>query len=253
MARVGADNTYLYNTSPVVTGLPVTMACWFKVPNLTTNFALMTLGGRTSNVRLTLQAAGAAPGDVVRVQSVDTTNTKRQAVSSTGFSVGVWHHATAVFASTTSRAAYIDGGNKGTNAASSSVSSFDALDVMVERQTGTPQGTAVDVEVAEVAVWNVALSDEEVAILALGYSPLFVQPLALKNYFPMFGRRGSAEGEEDWCGNNNLTDQLTPGLADHPRIIYPGRGQRVFAPIAVVPPSFRGAWVPRASQFIGGR
>jgi hypothetical protein len=253
VARVGAVGVYLYNNSPVVTELPVTMACWFKAPNITTSFALMTLGGRTSQVRLVLQAVGTAAGDPVRCQSVDAAGTKRSAVTSTGFSTGTWHHAAGVFTSTTSRAAYIDGGSKGTSALSSTVSSFDALEVMRELANGTAQLQATDVEFAEAAVWDAALSDEEIATLALGYSPLFVRPQSLKNYYPLFGRQGATEGEEDWSGNNALLDAGGAPLAAHPRIIYPGRGQRVFAYPAAVAASFRAAWVPRQAQFIGAR
>jgi hypothetical protein len=105
---------------------------------------------------------------------------------------------------------------------------------------------------AEAAIWDVELTAAEVATLYSGYSPLMVRPSKLQSYWPLHGRLGANANEEDWCGGRVLNNVAGSAVSGHPRIIYPGRGQRVFAPAAAAP-SFRAAWVPRASQFIGGR
>lgn len=238
MSRTGAAGAYLYNDSAVVTDVPVTLSCWFKAPNVTGNFALMTLGGRTSFERVMIQASGGISGDPIRAQVSTSTNTIRRAVSASGFSANTWHHAAGVFESVTTRSAFIDGGNKGTYVLSTIAGSFDATDVLWERGNGTAQTYAAGALIAECAVWNVALSDDEIAILGAGYSPMFVRPQALKNYFPCFGRRGATEGEEDWIGNNGLLDVSNPVVSDdRPRIIYPTRAGRIVAPAIVNAPS----------------
>lgn len=62
------------------------------------------------------------------------------------------------------------------------------------------------------------------------HSPLMVRPGNLVSYWPLHGRAGAAGGEENWAGDGALAQAGSPGLADHPRIIYPRR--RIWTPKA---------------------
>ena len=76
-----------------------------------------------------------------------------------------------------------------------------------------------DGAIAELAAWNVALTDPEISILAKGFSPLFVRPQNLISYRP-FISLGS--DQIDRVATNALTKAGTPTtFASHPRIIYP--------------------------------
>lgn len=68
--------------------------------------------------------------------------------------------------------------------------------------------------IAEVAIWNAALTDAEIAALAKGTSPLQVHPANLKGYYPLWGV--GATGDPDLSGNaGHLTETGTVGVVDH--------------------------------------
>ena len=83
--------------------------------------------------------------------------------------------------------------------------------------------------IAEVAFWSTALSDAEVAILAKGYSPLFVQPQNLFFYAPLI--RDLIDYIEAQSFSNYIN---APDISVHPSIIYPTSKQiRRFGSAAV--------------------
>lgn len=67
-------------------------------------------------------------------------------------------------------------------------------------RVGTDQNLAspsFDGAVAEVCVWNVALTDAEILALARGANPFLVRPAGIGGYFPLWGANGAAAGEPD--------------------------------------------------------
>lgn len=206
----GSDD-YLSNGAAVATAVPITMACWFNSDSATAAQVLMCLGA--SDNRFTLAAMGSVAGDPVRVTSV-TGGTAVTADTTTGYTAGTWHHGCAVFASTTSRTAYIDGGSSASNTDLNVPLLVDKTHLGVNNLiTGDTDG-----RIAEAAIWDVALTAAEVATLAKGYSPLFVRPSSLLAYWPLIGNQSP---EIDWVGGFDLTITGTVDKAAHPRIIYP--------------------------------
>ncbi|MHA2079407.1 MAG: LamG-like jellyroll fold domain-containing protein, partial [Candidatus Thorarchaeota archaeon] len=163
-----ASNEYLYLNKPIITAEPFTMACWFNIADNTNYHALMGLatesGGGREWESFMLLAQGAVAGDPVRCWAYGTTDTGGPADTTTGYSVNTWHHACGVWTSDTSRAAFIDGGSKGTD-------STDVGDVIAENTCIGAiyqyQGSLVvdgptDGRIANACIWNRALSDAEV-------------------------------------------------------------------------------------------
>jgi len=228
---------YHVTSSTPVTQSPLTMACWFNSDSATATQVLCSVAHSTSTglVYFTLEAAGAIAGDPIRHRSRN--GPTGTVDSTTGYTAGQWHHACAVVASTTSRAAYIDGGSKGTN--STSVSSSSALDRIglgcLAIQTAT---TLTNGRIAEVGIWNVALTDDQVLSLARGYSPLCVQPQGLVFYAPL------VRNVQDVRGGLTLTATGSPTVADHCRIIYPHN--------RIVVPKITAAAGGRPARVIGG-
>lgn len=71
-------------------------------------------------------------------------------------------------------------------------------------------------KLAECAVWDVILSDEEMLALGLGASPLLVRPASLQMYVPLVGV------PMDLTGNAGSWTVTTPvDAASHPRILRP--------------------------------
>lgn len=199
-----------------VTGVPLTMACWFN-SNVATA-APISVRDSTGNERF--QLVTGAVGHVLQAQSIHG-GTAVTAQSTGIWDQGVWTHGCAVFDSSTSRACYINGGNKGTNTTSSTPTSINRIRLAVSYNGA----------IAEVAIWNIALTDADVASLATGFSPLLIRPESLAFYAPLIGRYSP---EIDLVGGINLTLTST-SVADHVRVFYPKRPRNnSFAGAAVV-------------------
>jgi hypothetical protein len=156
------------------------MACWARADSGSTQ-AIMSLSTNGGTARYTLAAAGSVGGDPLQAGTTNSGGTGANAVTSSGFS-SAWFHGAAVFASTTSRAAYINGGSKGTDATNIT---GGADRILIGARISTTVGAFLLGECAEVGVWNIALSDDDVASLATGMSPLLVRPEGLVFYAPL--------------------------------------------------------------------
>jgi hypothetical protein len=132
------------------------------------------------------------------------------ASTTTGPAINTWHHVCSVFESNASRSAYIDGGSKGINTTSRSLSAFDRVSMGARGITGGAT-TFFPGYIAEFAAWNIALTDDDVASLAKGFSPRLVRPQSLVFYAPLI------RNVQDLRGVVALTTTGTT-VADHPRI-----------------------------------
>ena len=243
MARLfdNASSEYLSYAGAVITGMPITIACWFNTDTNTNQVLFNLYLSSVDEFDFRLQS-----GQIIRTRLRVTTNA--DADSTTTFSLDTWHHACGVFASTTSRSAYLDGGNKGTNTTS--------------KTPGTPVNTAIGSRqslagqymsgsIAEMGVWNIALSDAEVAILAAGYAPPFVRPQNLVAYWPLI-----RDEDQDRVGGYDMTPQNTPSISTHPPIIYPATPFLVLpesaAPVGITGPLVGGKLV-KSGPLIKGR
>ena len=216
MARLFDDGAseYCYRDGAPATAAPLTMACWFYSDDITILQIPMYLGDKDQdNVHFfELQLAGNVAGDPVRASASDAGNST--AASSAGYSANTWHHACAVFAAADSRSAYIDGGNKGSNAVARTPAGIDR--VAIGARADSAPGSYMSGRVAEPAIWNVALTDTEVASLAAGYSPLFIRPQNLVAYWSLI-----RDEDQDRVGGYDLTAVNAPSIASHVPIRYP--------------------------------
>lgn len=180
MARrfVLASSQYLEYSGAVVTATPLTMACWLRTNNTTDTQALLCLGN-----------TGAASYFMMGVEPtrsfalLSQTGISSQAVSTVAPAAGCWQHVTAVFASSTSRAAYVNGRGKGTNTTSLTPSGMNVTNV--GRYRFSSAGYYTDGVVADAAIWNAALTDAEVLLLAQGVLPPQIRPQSLAAYWPL--------------------------------------------------------------------
>jgi hypothetical protein len=187
MARVfnGSSDYLEYGSGAVVTGTPLTMACWVRMAVATGINTLMNLAVTSNNTNhFKLMAEGGTVGDPIGFRC-RAGGTEVRADSTTGYAVGTWHHACGVAVSATDRRVFIDGGSKGTETTSTTPSGLNVTRVGVgggSSLTNYCNGT-----IAEAAVWNAALSDEEIAILAKGLSPRRMRPASIVAYWPLWG------------------------------------------------------------------
>lgn len=190
MARLfnDASSEYLEYSSAVLTAVPITMAAWFRSDDAVATQSLVSISrNATTEERFQLRANGSPAGDPVQALATANNNaTVGTASTSTGYSVNTWHHAAGVFTSSTSRAAFIDGGSKGTNTTNVTPGTLNTTSLGAY---AIPAGRSqyMSGRIAEAAIWNAALSDDEIAVLARGVSPLYVRPSALAAYWPLWG------------------------------------------------------------------
>lgn len=231
MARAfnDASGHSLDNGAAVLTAVPITMACWFQTDDLTIVQELMSLTdvAASGNRSFELIIAGTIAGDPLRARC----NGGTGASSTAGPSANTWAHACAVFSANNARACYLNGGNKGTEATTVTPTGINRT--ALGRKNDATADLNLSGLLAEAAIWNVALTDTEVAILALGTSPLLVRPDALAAYWPLIGR---ASPEIDRVGDFPLT-VTGATAADHCRIIRARSGVRTGMPGAGAPPA----------------
>lgn len=214
-----ASTEYLEVNSPPATAAPFSMACWFRSDSVALTQGLMSICDKdAANHIWGLRAAGATGGDPVQLSAL-AGGAAASASTSSGYSANTWHHACGVETSSTSRAAFIDGGSKGTDTTSRSPAGADRISIAREGLS-TPQ-LYLSGDVAEAAVWNVALTDAEVASLGQGFSPLFIRPQSLVFYLPMISLVAGGT-QRDWIGARGMVENNTPATSAHPpKIIYP--------------------------------
>lgn len=239
----------LVAASAAVTAYPITMSCWLNTNSVTSNqVAMAVAAAATDNARfeLRLNSSGQA-----QARAVDSTGTSA-GISSAALSASTWYHAGAVFVGDANRTVYLNGtGTSHTTSRTVDPSSFTTMTVGCVTTLAGSFGSYFSGDIAEPAIWSVALTADEISLLASGYSPLFVRPQSLVFYAPLFGRAGASGDEEDWSNGRTLVQTSSPAVADHPRIIYPRR--RIITPVgAAAPTTFIPSWARQNSRVIGG-
>mgnify|MGYP001606118903 CR=1 FL=1 len=154
----------------IVTEAPFTMMCWFMALDVTSAFVLMWLGDKDAAADFfTLSAAGHVAGDPVRATARNG-GTSFAAATTTGYTANVWYHAAGAWASSASRAAYINGGSKGTETTNVVPAGVDRF-----RIGGNGDSSPDDYfngRLAACKMWRAALTQEEVQMEMRQYLPV---------------------------------------------------------------------------------
>lgn len=189
-----ASSQYLSIASAVLTVEPITMACWFfsydgapaddqyliDIHNSASTrfincFSLIVSGFTATQFGIIALKAG-DPGS----GQADT-----NAASGRTWKTFKWHHACGVFASTTDRRAFLDGGDKATDATSVAAPSGLNSTAMGRANHSAPDAYMFG-RIADAAIWNAALEDEEISLLAsLRARPYQIRPESLQLYTPL--------------------------------------------------------------------
>jgi Concanavalin A-like lectin/glucanases superfamily len=172
-----------------ITGTALTVACWVR-PDSTLNYDWwVSKEDGIANIQYALagvgEIGGASTGTAqFRIGSPSVINA---VATATSLGTGVWKHLAGVKNGSGAGALkiYLNGVQDGSVA-----------DTLVIGHLGTPLrfGTRgnddivqADGRLAEVGIWDAALSVAEILALAKGTSPGQVRPLSLKGYWPLFG------------------------------------------------------------------
>jgi hypothetical protein len=217
MAReLDGTTGFLSRSSAIVSGVPATLAGWVYLNSLAAEIYVIGLGNSSgadgSMMNVYVRTTGA-----VRANAQNSAFTGTSATTTATISTGSWHHVCAVFTSATSRAVFLDGANKATNATSVTIGALDRSFIGGGMEAGF-QIISPSCRVAEVGIWNVALTDAEVACLGAGMSPKFIRRPSLVEYVPIYGNDSPELGVK---GNPYTVNGTIPKVDDHPRIFTP--------------------------------
>jgi hypothetical protein len=219
MARVFNNAGILSRTTnpPVTnTNTTVTLAGWF-IPTTSTSQGVLFQAGDTVNSnfwRLIFDASiNTAAGHVQQAGVGESFG-----VGAT-LTVGVWHHLCLVVTSATVRHVFYNGGSKTAgNGVSYQPATVTHTAVGGIWSGGNPT-VFCDATLADLACWDVVLTDEEVAALGRGVSPALIRPADLVAFWPLDS--GSGDGYLQNRVRDGASYALTltataPAAAPHP-------------------------------------
>lgn len=228
-----------YDTGTIINAYPFTMSAWSR-PDAAVAGELLGIGDKDASIaNVNLLHLDTGAGDIFH-HTYGSGNAF--AITTNTSSLNVWSHivGTVVDSGATRDLISIlngDTANKGTD--SGTPGTFTGNDsIWVGRALDTTPSAPYSGYIAEVAIWNVELNADELAALALGYSPLLIRPGSLIFYAPL---------------HNNTIDLLNPGRTVttggsptaspgvHPPMIYPAHVQvPVATPAGLTLPIFSG-------------
>jgi len=211
---VGANASRLDSLTIPVTVGPYTIAVWVRIISLTAVARVWTLwnsnsGNEQSSLFIAPNAANQSVTHFNYANAVDT-----YVYTTTAPTAGVWAHICVVVDNVNDRFIYLNGGSKGTYGSVAAPVGLNRLTL------GTNSGGSqpFDGDIAEVSIWNLALLDAEVAMLALAPSALLVRPANLVAHWPLIGY---ASPEIDLIGRRDLTITTPAAPSPHPRLFMP--------------------------------
>ncbi len=196
------SSQYLNAGSAIVTTQPFTVACWFKVTNTTASHVLWSSGVSSNQNRYGLSAAGAVAGDPVRAYSTNTAASIGVASSTAAFSANTWQHAAGVWVSNSSRSVYLNGGASASDSTAIGAGTPTETYIGVQSVNGTLQNYASG-DIAEVAIWSVALDAAEIGALAKGFRPPQIRPQSLVSYSPLIADLRDLKRGATWTDHSS--------------------------------------------------
>ena len=204
----GSGQSY-YSSSTPVTAVPLTIACWMNKPSAATGGFVAGIMRNAGSSWHGFYIVAANNGKIYA--SVANANVFAEAQSTTSYSANTWHHVCAVFSSNTSRTVYLDGAGSATNTTSLTPTLIDIVTLAAARKSGLVDNY-LNGSLAEVAIWNAALTEPEVKSLSAGMSPKLVRPQSLVLYVPLI------RSPQDQKAALAFTTEGSPTAASHPRV-----------------------------------
>lgn len=214
----GVDQ-YLRRSSISLIGEPLTISAWIKLDNITALHPIFAHDDGTADSFL-LEARGTIASDPIAAMTHHLGGSWEVADTVTGYTAGIWIHVAAVFTSAILHAAYINGGSKGTDTGAESPTWVGATGYFVVGSYGALSTFAAG-KIAEIAVWDAALSEAQLAQLAGGATPTTIQSGDLQAYWPLL------DDAVDVVGSYDLTAYNSPIYSSD----HPSAGAGISAPV----------------------
>lgn len=205
---------YLTLASAPVTIMPMTFSLWIYPDEDGRSFqAPFSIGNSGGVDQFTINIMGGTVNDPVRCYARDAGGQTFATIN--GIVFNTWQHVAATYINNVSRYVFLDGVKSAQDVNDRTPANINLTRVAIEARSGAA-ASKFSGRIAEIGVWNVTLTDDEITILSLGYSPLFVRPESLVFYLPLI-----RDNDNDLIGGLHLTAGGSPTISAHPRIRYP--------------------------------
>jgi len=204
-----ANSQSLSTTSTPVSAAPLTMAAWINYPNTggAQGIIQLTAFGVNSNImRLVIN-----PAQRVNFIVNGTGGFENATITSPAFAHNTWGHTAAVAASTTNRVSYYNGTASSIATTDITPNNLNRVNIGVNVANTVLSGFSNGL-IAEVGIWNAALTAAEIASLAKGMTCDKVRPQSLVFYAPLVRDLNDQKGGLTITNNNGAT------VANHPRV-----------------------------------
>ena len=199
-------STAINVSSAPTSGAPMTICAWLNpkttVSGVGRSIVQIESSGSTFHGNYLLFSSSDGVNNILKADAYGASSTFTGASGPSTFTTNQWVHCAGVFTSTTSRQAYLNGTPGSVDTANCNAQD-SAVRLIIGYQTLS--------EVAEISVWNVALTAAEIASLAKGVTCDKVRPQSLVFYAPLIRNLQDVRG-----GRTMTTSAAT--VANHPRI-----------------------------------
>lgn len=196
--KFNGTNQYINGNYGSNAAVPLTFSCWFYRATSSAQ-ALVSLASSTSSDFFMMYEGGG-----VLYASSYQSGIVRQAGTSTGLKNNSWNHGAARYESATSRYSFLNG-NKSSQNTDSSTPNNSNIFVLAAQNIAGSYSYFCGQSICEVAIWEASLTDDEIAILSKGFSPLLVRPQSLKLYTPLIRNLSDIRANISLTNNNNAT------------------------------------------------
>jgi hypothetical protein len=198
-------------TATPVTTTPLTLSAFGRSSNTTDNQSLLSICEAGTNQKVFfVSMSGGVVGDPSAMLTIGTST--QYATSSSGYSANIWGSVVGLSENASNRTIYLNGGSAVTNTGNAGDPLGLAQVWIGAFNSSIGPGNLFSGDIAECAIWNIALTAEEVASLAKGFKPSRIRPQSLVFYAPLL--RNVQELRQGFT----LTPVNGPTVADHPRV-----------------------------------
>lgn len=212
---------YLYRPESAVTNEPFTLGGWFYTNDAAVEQVCVCLGrDGAAFPAWSVLFTSASAGQNFRIKKRHSTGTA-SASGATVYALNTWYHIVGVFTADNDRKLYVNG-------ALETSTTVEGLDGSVPNQfeIGARKSSSVVNPLsggfAEVFMFDVALTAEEIACLAKYYSPEHIRPGSRRAYARGIGR---SESVRDEATGQTFTHVGGFSRVDHPPMRYSSKGE----------------------------
>ena len=200
------SSQHLSTASSNVSAVPMTLACWSKTSTVAVGDEVFVAVGASNGNRNVLSRFQSNIG-----ANSNGSNGNFFAAVSTQLTTNTYFHIAGVFPSTSSRELFFNGVTVANNAnAAGTQAAF--TETLIGARRAASVGLYYTGDIAEVGIWNAALTADEIASLAKGMTCDKVRPQSLVFYAPLVRDLQDVRGGLTITNNNGAT------VANHPRV-----------------------------------